>query len=328
VKLLVIGYGSIGRKHAANARAAGHEVALLRHSKENPNQDGLREYYSLEEAVANGKTDGAIICSPTSRHLPDVELLVEHRIPFLLEKPPAAEMESTLQMEKLLLQSGFGEYAIGFNLRYYPALLFIKDFLPQLGKVYSARIAAGYYLPNWRRDVDYRETSSAKKELGGGVHIELVHEIDYLVWFFGCPEKVSGYINHVSDLEISTADICAALLRYRDDSVVELHLDYLSHRYLRGCQIVAENGTLEWEMNGGSVYHTERAGRASEEVFSPSPDYDFNETYVEELKDFIGIIQGRTESRVEMSDCVKTMRVLEAIRLSSEKEEWVSLGDI
>ena len=192
MKILVIGYGSIGKRHAMNVKAAGHEAILLRHSKDNPNNDGLKEYYSFEETVTVEKINGAIVCSPTSQHLHDVELLVQHKIPFLLEKPPATDLKSTLVMKKLLQDNGFGNYDIGFNLRYYPPLQFIRDFLPELGKIYSSRIYAGYYLPNWRKDIDYRETSSARKELGGGVHVELTHEIDYLLWFFGLPERVLG----------------------------------------------------------------------------------------------------------------------------------------
>jgi len=328
VKILIIGYGSIGKRHAANFKAAGHEVVLLRHSKENPNKDGFREYYSFEEAFAGKKTSGAIVCSPTSRHLPDVEELVSHRIPFLLEKPPADSLKSTLSMEKLLRESNFTNYDIGFNLRQYPALRFIKNFLLELGPIYSARIAAGYYLPDWRKGIDYRDTSSASRELGGGVHIELVHEIDYLLWFFGYPERVTGYVNKISNLEITTDDICAAILKYRNGSIVELHLDYLSHRYLRSCQIIAENGNLEWDMNSGAVLSTMKGQKTARQVFTLSPNYDFNDTYIVEMENFINVIQGKAEGTVSISDAVETMRVTEAICVSSETEKWVYTKDV
>ncbi len=328
MKILIIGYGSIGKRHAANVRSAGHEVVLLRHSKESPNNDGFREYYSFQEAIIGEEIRGAIVCSPTSRHLPDVEQLVRHRIPFLLEKPPAVDLKSTLLMEKLLRERSFTNYEIGFNLRYYPALRFIRNFLPELGHIYSARIAAGYYLPDWRKGIDYRETSSASRELGGGVHIELAHEIDYLLWFFGCPEKVAGYINRISNLEISTEDICTALLKYQDGSIVELHLDYLSHRYLRSCQVIAENGTLEWEMNTGAVLYTMKGQKTAREIFTLSPDYDFNDTYLMEMEHFIGVINGRAKGTVSIADAITTMKVVEAIKISSEKEEWVCIKDV
>ena len=132
MKILVIGYGSIGKRHAKNVKALGHEVILLRHSKNNPNKDGFKEYHLFKDVIKHEEIDGAIVCSPTSKHLDDVKLLVKNKIPFLLEKPTTIDLKSTISMEKLLQKNNFNDYDIGFNLRYYPALQHIKDFLPKL----------------------------------------------------------------------------------------------------------------------------------------------------------------------------------------------------
>ena len=89
MKILVIGYGSIGKRHAMNVKAAGHEVILLRHSKDNPNSDGLKEYYSFEEAAASEEINGTIVCSPTSKHMNDVELLVQGELECDAVRVPA-----------------------------------------------------------------------------------------------------------------------------------------------------------------------------------------------------------------------------------------------
>jgi len=321
MKFVVIGYGSIGKRHARNAVKLGHDVTLLRHSKSNVNGDDLKEYYSLEEAIrTEGKIDGVLICSPTSRHLRDVEMVLEHNIPFLLEKPPTGDLQSTLDMVRLIRRKGFNDFEIGFNLRYYPVLRFIKEYLSNLGEIYSARVYAGYYLPNWRKGIDYRETSSAKRELGGGVHVELSHEVDYIVWLFGVPEKVYGYVNRISKLDISTEDICSAMLQYKDGSIVEIHLDYLSHKYLRGCQIIGENGTLEWDFNDKKVVYCEKGEVSSKDIFSLDPMYDFNNTYVEELENFIRIINNEGKSGTDLESSLRVMEIVEAI-VNSSKEE-------
>ena len=320
MKFVIIGYGSIGKRHARNAIKLGHDVTLLRHSKSNVNKDGLKEYYSLEEAIkTERKIHGVLICSPTSRHLGDVEMVLEHNIPFLLEKPPTVDLQSTLEMVRLIRRSGSYKYEVGFNLRYYPILRFIKQYLPNLGEIYSSRVYAGHYLPNWRKGIDYRETSSAKKELGGGVHVELCHEIDYIIWLFGVPEKVYGYINRVSKLAISTDDICSAMLQYKDGSIIEMHLDYLSHKYSRGCQIIGENGTLEWDFNDKKVVYFEKGEESSKDIFSLDSMYDFNDTYVEELKNFIGIINNEGKSGTDLVSSLRVMEIIEAIGNSSKE---------
>ena len=124
MKLLVIGYGSIGKRHAQNARFLDHEVVLLRHLKGDANTDGFREYYSFDDMLrSDGYPDGAIVCSPTSNHFKDVRTLVEHNIPFLLEKPPTDSLSSTLAMKAIIDGKSFAKYDIAFNLRYHPVLL-------------------------------------------------------------------------------------------------------------------------------------------------------------------------------------------------------------
>lgn len=326
MKLLIIGYGSIGKRHSRNAEGLGHDVVLLRHGKGQVNSKGLKEYYSFADVLESEDSfDGAIICSPTSRHLNDAIMLVERGIPFLLEKPAADGLRSTQKLNDAL--KGFVRYDIAYNLRYYPALKFIKDFLPNLGKLYSARIQAGSYLPDWRKGVDYRNTISARKNLGGGVHLEMVHEIDYLIWFFGIPKQIFGYVNKISELEIETEDICSALLKYADGSVVELHLDYFSRKPFRDCQIVAENGTLDWSISDGKVMYYAKGKGCSEEVFSVGSNYDFNDTYVKELEHFTGIIAGSAETSIDVASAVNTAKVVEGIIVSSNKGGWVDLEE-
>lgn len=331
MKFVIIGYGSIGKRHATNVLSLGHEIILLRHSKNGINHEGIREYYSFDDLIAKeGPLDGAIICSPTSEHVHDVKMLVDSNIPFFLEKPPALNLAATVQIKSMLRAKGFSKYDIGFNLRYHPLLRFIKDFLKNVGKIYSANVYVGYFLPYWRKDVDYRATTSAKKELGGGVHIELTHDIDYALWLFGYPEKVTGYVNKISSLEISTEDICSAILKYHDGSVVEVHLDYLSHKYLRGGRIIAEEGTLEWEWDAqsGKVIYYEQNRKVSEEVFVLKPGYDFNGTYKDELDNFIGIIKGTNKSVVDIDTALRSMAVVDAIEISSKEGKWVALDTI
>jgi len=323
-KILIIGYGSIGKRHAKNVISLGHKVVLLRHSKGNANKENFREYYSFEEAIKHeGRFDGAIVCSPTSKHLRDLTTLIQHKVPFLLEKPPAADLSSTIKMRELLVKNRFKAYDIAFNLRYYPILQFIKSFIPKLGKMYCARVCADYYLPDWRKGIDYRQTSSAKRELGGGVYIELSHEIDYILWFFGFPEKVVASIDKVSDLEISTEDICSSIFKYRSGFVVELHLGYLSRELLRGCSIIAENGTLEWSIADGKVFYSDKARKKREEVFKLDRDYDLNDTYIKEFKNFLKIMDGESDAEVDIEAALNVMRIVDAIKVSSRSEKFV-----
>jgi predicted dehydrogenase len=329
MKFLIIGYGSIGKRHVRNLLSLGHQVVLLRHDRIHPNSEGHLEYYSLDDlSTAHEEIDGAIICSPTSKHVSDAEWLIRHDIPFFLEKPPAADLTSATAMMSTIRNKGFDAYDIGYNLRYHPIIKFLKNFISNLGKIYTANIYVGYYLPYWRPGTDYRYTSSAKKELGGGVHVELAHDIDYALWLLGYPDKLVAFTEKVSSLEISTKDICAAILRYNDGSILEIHLDYLSHKYLRGGRLIGEEGTLmwEWDLGSGSVSFCKKGDKQYTEMFSVEPNYDLNNTYMLEIINFIHIVKGSGKTTVDMDCAMQTMKIIDAIERSSQEGRVISLN--
>lgn len=321
---LVIGYGSIGKRHAGNLAKLGHEVSLLRHQRGASTPGPFREFYDFDEAIAAIRPDCAVVASPTPNHAADAAKLIDHGVPMLLEKPPALDLASALDLQDRMARRGFKKYDLAFNMRCYPPLRFIKDYLPRLGKVYAMRVSAGAYLPGWRPAVDYRQTTSARAELGGGVHIELVHEIDYVLWFLGMPEKVVAQVTCVGNLEINSADLCSAMLLYANGSVVQLHLDYLSRKNLRGCQIIAENGTLDWSYTDRTVLVH---GAKPEKLFELPPDYDFNETYLAQMRNFTAVVSGNAAPLVDMAHGVKVMRILDAMIKSSTTRQWVDVSE-
>ncbi len=320
----VLGYGSIGRRHALNVRASGHDVVLIRRQAASKNEDGFPEVESLDRAVQEFSLDAAIISSPTSHHLADAKDCLRHRLPFLMEKPPALTLGEALNLQRLIDEGAV--YELGFNLRYFPMFKFVREFIPELGRIYSVRAAVGQHLSLWRPGRDYRQTTSAKTELGGGVHIELVHEIDYLNWIFGRPNRVTGRLRKISDLEINSVDLCVGIFDYIDGPVVELHLDYLAHQPFRTCEVIAEKGTLSIDIRAGTVDVSD--GDTSRRVFETDPQQQLDGSYVAELTQFIDVIEGRASTRVTMAEAVDAMTVLEAITLSNKSEKAVYLAEL
>ena len=325
MKAMVIGYGSIGRRHAANLTKLGHDVVLLRHSPDGTPNGTYPEYHEFDRAFETERPGLVVVASPTTCHADDALRLIKNRLPFLLEKPPAMDLQTTQALEAAIEEISFHRYDIAFNLRYYPPIRFIKKFLPELGRIYSMRVAAGYHLPTWRPRVDYRQTTSARKELGGGVHIELVHEVDYLLWFIGMPARIVAHVATVGNLDISSADSCTALLVYPDGAGVELHLDYLSHKNLRGCQIIAERGTLEWSFIEKRVSLVEPGNPTAREIFRLGADYDFNQTYIEELQHMIQVADGKATPSIDIAHGVRVMKVLDAMIESSASQRWINV---
>ena len=116
-----------------------------------------------------------------------------------------------------------------------------------VGTVRTAHIATGQYLPDWRPDSDYRSGVSAQASLGGGVLLELSHELDYARWFFGQPQTVTAEAGRLSDLEIDVEDSATVILGYPDKRVT-VSVDFLQRVAAMTLKVVGSLGTLEADL--------------------------------------------------------------------------------
>lgn len=248
MKILCISLGSIGKRHLRNARTLLPEATIAvyrQHTRENsPAPEGANMLLSsFEEAIAFAP-DAVLISSPASEHVANALPFVQKNIPLFIEKPLAARAEA-LGAFPAACAASKGFIMVGYVLRFLPALHAIKAYVESglLGKVHTARIEVGQYLPDWRPADDYRKGVSAQEKLGGGALLELSHEIDYATWLFGFPQSLQCSRAQLSDLEIDVEDSAHILMEYPDKRIA-LQLDFLQRNANMAVQIVGEKGTL------------------------------------------------------------------------------------
>jgi len=203
MRFLVLGTGSIGQRHCRNLVALGHEVlawdvdsARLRESVSGLDAKAVG---SLEQGLA-AKPAGALVCTPPSSHLRLAREALAAGADVFVEKPISHASD---RVEAFLAAAGrLGRVVmVGFNLRCLESLRQVKRYLDEqrVGKVLSVRAECGSYLPDWRPGRDYRESYAVRAELGGGILLDAIHEIDYLGWLFGAAAKVFCESEHESD---------------------------------------------------------------------------------------------------------------------------------
>jgi predicted dehydrogenase len=198
----------------------------------------------------------------------------------------------------------------------------------KVGPVVSVRAEVGQYLPAWRPDSDYRNSVSAQKRLGGGVLLELSHEIDYLLWLFGPVEWVKATLLRQSNLEIDVEDTAHLQLGFVIDAsgrqlVAALDLDFIRHDTTRQCVVIGERGTLRWDGVSGRVEFMAYDANSWEVLMSDLVERDF--TYREELKQFFTSINDDIDPPVTGSDGEAVLAVVEAARLSNQNGQVVYL---
>ena len=297
MNVLIVGLGSIARRHIAALRRIDPEVGItaLRSSAQGVSLPGVRDSHSLDEAGV--PFDFAIVSNPTACHAETIRQLLPLNIPLFIEKP----LFATLGQEGLLEEisrRGTMTY-VACNLRFCDTLRFLREQVRGM-RINEVNVYCGSYLPEWRPGTDWRRCYSARPELGGGVHIDLIHELDYVHWLFGDPQHSRKTLRHSSSLGIESVDYANYCLEYKD-FCVSVILDYYRRDYKRTVEIVAEDGT--WTADLGTGIVTGEGGR----VLFESRQAD-GDDYWEQMKYFLSLRE--KEAPVPFNDVFEAYEVL------------------
>lgn len=291
MRFLIIGGGSIGRRHIKNLQSIGYsEIYCLKRKKDLAfeKEFGIQTIISTDE-LGNRKIDAVFICTPTSLHAEGIEIATQLDAAIFMEKPLIHERED-LRKIKQNLSDYHKVFFIGFMLRYHPLVQKIKSIIDSnvLGNVYSARLEFGSYLPFWHPGEDYKTGYAALKNLGGGVINTITHELDLIQYFFGNPQSVICDSKNLEKLGIQVEEIAEAIFGF-DDKIVTLHLDYLQKEYDRNIKILCDEGKITWNWHDSKVV-VKKYKENTVEYWAPN-EFEVNQLYIDELKDFIGLVQ-------------------------------------
>jgi len=321
--ILIVGLGSIGKRHASiiNEFFPLVKVVALRHSgckKTDLDMFGLYDCVtSIEEAIAY-KPQAAIISNPASKHIEAAIKLAEVGVNLLIEKPISDSVKGVKELIKLCHQNNC-ILMVAYNLRFLPSLIEFKEQIKsnKIGKILSIRSEVGQYLPSWRPELDYRDSVSANKDLGGGVLLELSHDIDYISWIFGPIKWVQSYISKQSSLEIDVEDFANILLGFDNNELTaSLNMDFFRHDTTRKCFAIGEKGTLMWDGVNNEVKYFAKGERNWEIIFSSNIDKNY--TYLKEIKSLFSAVEAQSSSSINGNDAMQVVVAIEAIKRSSE----------
>jgi len=324
MKILIVGMGSIGLRHLNNILSLypESEIIVLRHSKavETEIIPGIsRFFYSLSDAI-EANPDVAFLTNPAPFHIPVALELAKHGIHIFIEKPLSHDLNGVYEFLKICKKNNI-VVMIGYNLRYKKSLSILKDTINSglIGRILSFRCEVGQYLPDWRIKTDYHHSVSARKELGGGVLLELSHEIDFARLLLGEFDTVCAISGKYSDLDIDVEDIAEITIQFRSGVVGNIHLDMVNQAKTRNCQIIGSKGTLFWDVLDNSL---KLFSRGSSEWSYLIPPYiiDTNQTYLDEIQHFFDCIRESRVPAVSIMDGIAVLEIIHAIRESSSEK--------
>ena len=306
MKVCFVGSGSIGKRHIRNfcqicrQNDINGDIHLLRTAtaplppdiealvaRQVTRMDELDEFY-----------DAVFITNPTHCHFQTLQDLGGFSRHFFIEKP----LFETWQKDVVSLHLSVDTVCyIACPIRYTSVIDQARKLLPAL-QVYSARAICSSYLPDWRPDADYRQIYSARKDLGGGVCLDLIHEWDYLTDLFGFPENVFSFSGRFSPLEISSEDLAIYIARY-PDKLLELHLDYFGRLARRQLELYAMDATWLFDIRNEKIWRNEALYWVGDE--------DGNQKYLREMQYFLDLCQERCENKNDMQKALRVMTLAE-----------------
>ncbi|TDP26388.1 Gfo/Idh/MocA family protein [Halanaerobium congolense] len=315
MKIIFVGLGSIGKRHLNILKKLYDDIDIIafRSNKNSKNFSGVKNYYDLDKALAQSP-DIAFITNPTSLHIKSAIKCAQVGCHLFLEKPLSNNTENIEELINIIEKNNLITL-MGCNIRFNPVIKEIKQIISDLEnrKLYSYRINCGSYLPDWRPDRDYRKIYSAKEGLGGGVILDLIHEIDYAYWLFGKATDIKAYTGHFSNLKINTEDVAEIILKNKENIIGNIHLDYFRVKAKRIIEIITEDYVIE-----GNLLNGELNILYKDKDINKVLNFKHEEMYEEQMKYFINCVKEGKKTFNGIKDGYEVLK----IALKAKKEGY------
>jgi len=327
LKVLVIGYGSIGKRHIENlSKLKNMEIIVCtkRKSDQFLKQKKCITYTSMNDCIKENPKF-AIIANETRFHIKNALYLAKAGIHMLIEKPLSDSLEGSTELLNIIQKKKL-IVLVGCNFRFHPSLILMKNIISQgnLGRIISAQIENSSFLPDWHPYENYQKNYASRNDLGGGVVLTCIHEIDYLYWFFGNVSDIFSVTGTVSDLKIKADDLSAIILKFKNKVIAEAHLDFFQQPSARNCKIIGTKGTLIWDLEKNIVkqYNIKNKKWITKLKLR---NYNINTTYQKEIIHLIDCIDGKTKPINDLKQGIYTLKIALTIKKSSKLKKTLSI---
>ncbi len=333
MKFLVIGGGSIGKRHIRNLLAIGTKSSDItavetREDRKKEIKETLKietVYTSLDEALKSKRYEAAIVCTPTYLHIPMGIQLAEHGVHILMEKPLSHNLEHIEEFKTAVNRNNI-IVEIAYIFRYSPSIKKVKELLDSgvIGKVLSVRGEFSEYLPDWHPWEDYRTFFMAKKAQGGGSILDQSHIMDLIHYLIGGFKSVYAFNAKISNLEIEADDIAEMVVILKNGVPVSIHTDIFGRDHKKSLEIKGEKGNIFWDHYLNEVCHYD-AEKKDTHVDRDFPS-DFNLCYIDEIKRFISCCQGKKKPLADLQVGIETMELILAAEKSYQSQKVEQVG--
>ena len=325
-KILVVGYGSIGKRHVNNLLSIPNIEIIICTKRKNLKlaNKRIKIFNSLQRALKE-KPNIGFVTNETSKHVQIANDLSKQGLDLFLEKPLSNSIIGIKTLEKIVEKKDLVTQ-MGCNFRFHPCIIKIKKIIDEgsIGKIIVAHVESGSYLPDWHPYEDYRMGYAANDHLGGGIVLTCIHEIDYLYWFFGDVKEVFSITGKFSDLEVTSDDMSSIILKFKNNIITELHLDYFQRPDFKSCKIKGTKGTIYWDSDKNEV-KVFLLNENKWKTIMKLKEFQRNQLFVDELKHFLKCVKTHKSTINDIQQGIQTLKISLAIKKSSKLKRMVKI---
>jgi predicted dehydrogenase len=324
--VLVVGAGSIGRRHIANLRKLGVQKLAAADPDASrlqlvADEFSIEKFGDLDEALRVFKPDAVFVCTPPVFHIEQALSALQSGADVFIEKPLSYRLDGVAALRSEAHKLG-RVVQVGYNLHFNPGMRTLKRLVEEgvAGRILWARAEVAQYLPDWRPWQDYRQSYTARRDLGGGIILDASHEIDYMLWLLGPPRELTCMAGQVSGLDVNVEDCATILLRLRSGAQADIHMDFAQRTASRSCVVAGDRARLEWEHAQNQV----RIIRPESAVEVIEYDFESNHMYIAEVEDFFSCVHSRVTANESLAGAELTLEVALAALTAAAERKWVS----
>lgn len=332
MRIMIVGLGSIGRRHLRNLISLGEEDFLLVRTGRSTLPDEELVSYPSVKSVEEGlawKPQAVIVANPTAYHMEVALPAAKAGCHMLIEKPISSSMDRIPVLVQAAASSG-SRILVGFQYRFHPCLLRLHQLLSarELGEPVHARAHYGEYLPGWHPWEDYRRSYSSRSDLGGGALLTLCHPFDYLAWLFGPPTDIAARTAALPHVELEGVEgIADVMLGFTGGTQATIHLDYAQRPAMQHLGVIGTEGSAECDLLAGELRWW-TAAEGEWRSFRVSEDFSRNDLFLAEMKHFLEIVQLGVAPVCGLAEGVLSLKAALAALESSRSRDTIHLERI
>jgi predicted dehydrogenase len=323
MKILIIGFGSIGKRHARVLQKTlkiSSESIFIRDLISSRKEEALNQGFNIDDG--NLSYDIVVLAASTASH---IQILKDIPIPkklLYVEKPLGHKYHELAPVLRRLMKKikGKRKAVVGYMLRQHPAVFKIREILKskKMGKILKYRAECGMYLPNWHPWEDYRSFYMSQIDGGGGALLDISHEIDLMLHLSGKVKSVYGKFGNISDLECSSDDYAEFILQHKNGVVGSVSLDLIQKNTFRKTRLILEKGEIELDFINKKLLISTDIDKYTEKTFNLEGD----DLYIKQYKD---ALNSKRTICCSLEEGLEVMEVIEAVRSSSVSESSIFL---